>query len=268
MKERFPQKKKTKKGEEITRRDFLKFGTAAAVIGAGVIALNLHRGPVQQDQNKNKDEGVGSPKPAKEVTKEQAEQAIQKIQQEVLNHPEPLVREKLLDWIKTGKVLFAANNLLPETAVSVEQNKGKDQVLLWYNITFLLEVPNVVTPVDKQAYLWLALYHESVHIDDHFSGRFSLMPLLSDVTVSEEKTAQRIWDMEWSAVSKEWELAKRLKKPELVPVIYEATKNGETPQTFLQGFYQLRMTGNAVALNSKLSAGITSRYHEELAKLK
>lgn len=265
MKEKFPQRKKIKKSEEFTRRDFLKFGVVATAVGAGVIALNLHHAPVQQNQNK--DEGVDRSKPVKEVTKEQAGQAIQKIQQEVLSHPEPLVREKLFEWITTSRVLFAANNLLPEMSSSLEQIKGKAQVLLWYNINFLLEVPGISSE-DKQTYLQLVLYHESVHIDDHFSGKLPLIPLLSEGTVPEEKTAQKMWDMEWSAVSKEWELAKKLGKPKLVPVIYEATKNGETPRTFLEGFYRLQMTGNAVALNSKLSAGITLRYQEELAKLK
>ena len=192
--------------------------------------------------------------------------AISKIQKLVLNHPEPLVREKLLELIKSGKVLFAANNVLPEMSSSCEQNNGKDQVLLWYNIDFLLDVPEIKISTDKEDYLTLCLYHEAVHIDDHFSGKYVLLPLISDKELK-EPAAKSLWNMEWSAVTKEWELAKKMKKPYLVPVIYNATKEGESRKTFLQGFYQLQMTGNASALNPTLRAGFRSRYEAELAKL-
>lgn len=203
---------------------------------------------------------------AQGVTPQQAEQAMTKIRPAILSHPEPLVREKLLEWLQTSSVLFAANNILPEMSSSLEQIKGKGQVLLWYNTTFVLQVPDV-NPVDKQAYLWLVLYHEAVHIDDHFSGRMPLGPLIAVGPVSEEWIARDMWEKEWSAVSKEWVLAKKLQKPYLVPEIALATLKGENPRTFLEGFYRLQMAGNAVAANPALAAGFTSRYRQELAKL-
>jgi YD repeat-containing protein len=202
------------------------------------------------------------------IMQQEANQAMLVIKQAVLKHPEPLVREKLFGWIDTRKVLFAANNILPEMSSSLEQVKGKDQVLLWYNITFILTVPNV-NEADKQAYLQLALYHEAVHIDDHFSGRLSLGPLVPEKPMSPENMAQNIWDREWSAITKEWALAKKMKKPYLVPVIDTATslRNVENSRTFLEGFYKLQLQGNATALNPALTAGFTKRYKQELVKL-
>lgn len=204
---------------------------------------------------------------AQGVTPHQVELAMAKIQPAILNHPEPLVREKLLGWLKTERVLFAANNILPEMSSSEEQGGGKKQVLLWYNTVFASQVPNVVTQEDKQAYLSLVLYHEAVHIDDHFSGRLPLGSLSPVGPVSPLGMAQDIWDREWSAVTKEWAFAKKLGKPYLVPVIYDTTKNGETARTFLDGFYLLQMSGNAAALNPLLTIGFTERHKKETAKL-
>lgn len=202
-----------------------------------------------------------------EVTPQQAKDAVNKIQQLAISHPEPLVREKLFGWIDHG-VLFAANNLFPEMNSSVEKKEGKDQVLLWYSIPFILDVPNVANPDDKQAYLQLCVYHEAVHIDDHMSGRLPLPSLVSGKPLPSDEMAQNVWDREWSAVTKEWALAKKLKKTHLVPVIYAATKNGETSRTFLDGFYKLQMQGDAVALNPSLASGFTKCYKKELEKLK
>ncbi len=195
------------------------------------------------------------------------QKAYEKIKKLIISHPDPLVNTRLLDLIKTGKVLFAANDFLPEMSSSLEQNGGKEQVFLWYNFRFILDVAEITNPADKNDYLLLALYHEAVHIDDHFNGKYKLIPLISNKVESEELTAQKIWDMEWSAVSKEWGFAKKIKKPYLVPVIYEATRKGETPETFLYGFYQLQTTGNAVQLNKDLLKGFSTRYSLEKGKL-
>ncbi len=195
------------------------------------------------------------------------EQAMSKLREAVLSHPGPLVREKLLSRFVSGEVLFVANEALPEMSTSQEDYKGRKQVLLWYNIDFLLKVPNVFNLEDKQAYLWLVLYHEAVHIDDHFSGTMLLGPLFPTAPVSKEQMANDTWDKEWSAVTKEWELAKKLGKPYLVPFIYGATKGHENPLTFLTGFYLLQMSGGAIAFNPALGTGFTARYKEELEKL-
>jgi hypothetical protein len=193
-------------------------------------------------------------------------QAEVKISRLVDSHPEPLVHKKLLGWLKSGRVQFAANNVLPEMSASLEQINGKGQVLLWYNYNFLLQVPQV-PPADKDDYLRLVLYHEAVHIDDHFAGRLPLGPIRPIGPMSFSQLAQATWDKEWSAVSKEWALAKKIQKPYLVPMIYNATRKGENRKSFLEGFYQLQMTGNAVALNHALGAEFTARYKKELAKL-
>lgn len=192
---------------------------------------------------------------------------IEKVQKLVSEHSEQLVNTRLLDLIKSGQVLFAANNALPEMGSSLEEKNGKTQVLLWYNFDFVMNVPDIENPADKDDYLRLAMYHEAVHIDNHFTGKYSLMPLISTNSKSEYQISQKIWDMEWSAVTKEWEFAKKIKKPYLVPVIYSATKNGENPKTFLEGFYQLQVTGNATALNKSLIDGFTERYIMEKRKL-
>jgi len=196
-----------------------------------------------------------------------SQRALPKLRQAIQSHPESLVREKLWGWLGSEKVLFAANNILPEMSASLEEYKGRKQVLLWYNVDFLLQVPQVASSEDKQVYLWLVLYHEAIHIDDHFSGRMPLGPILPTAPTSITNIAEDIWNREWSAVTKEWILAKKLRKPYLVPMIYATTKNGETPKTFLRGFYQLQMSGNAVLMNPRLSAGFTLCYKQELAKL-
>ncbi len=203
----------------------------------------------------------------REVTKQEVDWAIQKVQQLILSHPEPLVSQKLLGWLTDGSVKFAANNVLPEMSASLEQINGSGQVLLFYNITFLLEVPDLFDSADKQSYLLLVIYHEAVHIDDHFSGRLPLGPLIPVKPISPEDMAKNIWDREWSAVAKEWEFAKKLQKPYLVPMIHNTTKNNENPRTFLEGFYGLQISGNAVALNPALLDGFTLRYRQEVAKL-
>lgn len=202
------------------------------------------------------------------ATPEQTVEAIQKVQQAVLNHPEPIVREVLLNWITSGRVLFAANTILPEMLASLEKVKGKDQVLLWYNINFVLNGLPEVAPADKQDYLRLVLYHECIHLDDHFSGRLLLYPMVEeDISMSKVDYSNIIWDREWSAVAKEWQFAKRLGKPYLVPEIFGATKNGDTPRNFLEGFYNLQMHGIAVAVNPSHIAGMKARYQAERAKL-
>ena len=194
-------------------------------------------------------------------------EALPKLQGAILSHPEALVREQLYAWLGDGRVKFATNNILPEMSVSLEKMGGKDQVLLWYNLGFVLQGIPEVAPVDRDDYLKLVLFHGVAQIQEHFNGKTRLIPVVPVGPVSEDSIAQTIWDLEWIGVTKEWELAKKLKKPYLVPVIAAATRNGETPRSFLNGFYLLQMGSHSVEFNRGLMAGFTARYKKELAKL-
>lgn len=205
---------------------------------------------------------------AQGITPQEVDAARIKIVRAIMTHPEPLVREKLMNWIATERVQFAANKILPEMSSSLEKNDyGKRIVLLWYNVDYVLKMPDVNNPPDKELLLWLVLYHEAVHIDDHFSGRILLEPLISVGPVSDEYITRKMWDAEWSAVNKEWVLAKKMGKPYLVPMIAMAVRNGESPRSFLDGFYQLQMAGGPLKLNPGLAKFFTARYKQELAKL-
>ena len=152
---------------------------------------------------------------------------------------------------------------------SLETIQGTNHVFLWYNFDFVLDVPDVHDKADKDDYLKLALYHEAVHISDHMSGTFSLMPLISTNSPTlETSIARTIWNMEWSAVTKEWALAQKIHKPYLVPCIYEATKNRNTPENFLEGFYTLQRTGNAAMVNRDLIPVFNECRKEGLTRIK
>ncbi len=71
------------------------------------------------------------------VTREQAEQAMMKIRPAVMNHPDPMVREGLQEWIKSGKVQLAATSFLSGMSASLEQDGKTRQVLLWYSVKFV-----------------------------------------------------------------------------------------------------------------------------------
>ncbi len=201
-----------------------------------------------------------SPSEAREVTL-----AVQKIQQVIKVHPEPLVREKLWAWIGQERVLFAGNNLVGEVSVSLEKDASKSVVLLWYNFNFVLHGLPQVAAADKADYLNLAIYNEAVQIEEYFAGRATLTPMIPSGPISEANLANVIWDREWTAVSKEWELAKKINKPYLVPLIYAATRKGETPRAFLDGFYLLQMDSHAIS--PTIAAEYTKRYKQEIAKL-
>ena len=193
--------------------------------------------------------------------------SIVRLKSFVLSHPEPLVRERLYTWVDNGTVKFAPSVQLPEMVTSVEIMNGKKQILIWYNLDFLFRVPDIPTQADKDWYLRLVLYHEAVHIDEHLSGRHVISSIVVTGPVSNEFLANEIWDTEWPAVSKEWVFAKKMGIRHLVPMIAMATLNGDNPRNFLQGFYELQMSGNAIKANPKIGPGLTARYKLELAKL-
>lgn len=196
-----------------------------------------------------------------------AAEAQSKIQRLVEEHPEPLVSRDLLGWVKTGKVKFAINRILPEMSSSLEATRNGPQIYLWCNQDYLLEVPPVSRPADKQALLRLVIYHEAKHISDHIQGNYKLRPLFPKKGEVPPDLAQRMWDMEWSAVSAEWELAKKWDVRYLVPVIAEATRNVDNPRSFLEGFYRLQMAGTGVLLDPSLGPQYRAIYEREKAKI-
>ncbi|MEQ1500435.1 MAG: hypothetical protein ABL917_03645 [Parcubacteria group bacterium] len=193
--------------------------------------------------------------------------SVMRLKSLVLAHPEPLVREKLYKWVDNGTVKFAPSVQLQEMVTSVEVMNGKKQILIWYNLDFLFRVPDITNQADKESYLRLVLYHEAVHVEEHLNGRHVISSLVATGPVSNEYMANYIWDTEWPAVSKEWVFAKKMRIPHLVPMIAVATLRGDNPRNFLQGFYELQMSGNAIKANPKIGPGLTARYKLELAKL-
>jgi hypothetical protein len=152
-------------------------------------------------------------------------------------------------------------------AVSYEMVVGKLQTIIWYNPVFILNTPQITSAPDKEFYLWLVLYHEAVLVDEHLSGRHRLGPIVVSGPVSPSSIANDIWDAEWPAVKKEWELAKKLGKPHLVPAIADAVGDGDNDENFLFGFYNLQFNGIGALANPSIKESITARYNREVRKI-
>lgn len=192
---------------------------------------------------------------------------IAKLTSLCMTHPEPLVREKLFNWVRTDVVQFAPSYNIDEMAVSHEMVNGKLQTIVWYNPIFILNTPQITSVPDKEFYLWLVLYHEAVLVDEHLSGRHRLGPIVVKGPVSPSSIANQIWDAEWSAVKKEWELAKKLGKPHLVPAIADAVGDGDNEEDFLDGFYILQVNGPGAMANPSIRESLTVRYIKEVKQL-
>jgi hypothetical protein len=152
-------------------------------------------------------------------------------------------------------------------AVSYEMVVGKLQTIIWYNPVFIMDTPQIKSAPDKEFYLWLVLYHEAVLVDEHLSGRHRLGPIVVSGPVSPSSIANDIWDAEWPAVKKEWELAKKLGKPHLVPAIADAVGDGDNDENFLFGFYNLQFNGIGALANPSIKESITARYNREVRKI-
>ena len=196
-----------------------------------------------------------------------AEEADIKISRLVQEHPEPLVSRDLLAWLKTGKVVFAMNRIIPEMASSQEMTPKGPQVMLWYNQDYVLDTPEVSRASDKLALLRLALFHEATHLDDHFKGKLKLLPLVIPRNKVPANIAQITWDFEWNAVSAEWELAKQWNVRYLIPEIALATRQVDNPRTFLEGFYNLQMNGMGAHYDPSLKPQFRAIYEREKAKI-
>lgn len=192
---------------------------------------------------------------------------IAKLTSLCMTHPEPLVREKLFDWVRTEVVQFAPSLSVQEMAVSYEMVNEKLQTIVWYNPIFILNTPQIVNVPDKEFYLWLVLYHEAVLVDEHLSGRHRLGPIVVKGPVSPSSIANSIWEAEWPAVKKEWEFAKKFGKPHLVPVIADAVGDGNNEEDFLNGFYILQVNGPGAMANPSIRESLTVRYMREVKKL-
>lgn len=181
-------------------------------------------------------------------------------------HPEPLVSDTLYKMVYNGTLKFAPTILHPEMFSSIEKVGEKNIILIWYNIDFVTRVPDVRYE-DKESYLMIVLYHEMVHVNEHLSGRHPLHSISKADNRTLYVRANEVWDIEWPAVQKEWQLAKKMGKPYLVPTIALATMFGDNPRSFLTGFYQLRMTGNEMINNPQFGPIFRARYEIELTRL-
>jgi hypothetical protein len=152
-------------------------------------------------------------------------------------------------------------------AVSYEMVVGKLQTIIWYNPVFIMDTPQIKSAPDKEFYLWLVMYHVAVLVDEHLSSRHRLGPIVVSGPVSPSSIANDIWDAEWPAVKKEWELAKKFGKPYLVPTIADAVGDGDNDEDFLDGFYLLQVNSPGVMANPSIKESITARYIREVKKL-
>jgi hypothetical protein len=203
---------------------------------------------------------------AQPVTQELADAAIKKLSSILDTHPDPLVSVDLKKWAQEGKVAFAQNNLYPALSSSAERTVKGEQILLWYDPFYILDPPFTNDPAEKLAYLQLEVYHEAVYISEHIHGRYKLQAMKERSTGPPLFEAEKMWKIEWTVMQGKWQLAKKLGVPHLLPSIYAATRANDTPRSFLEGFYRLRME-NEARVEPALGPYFTAIYEREKAKI-
>lgn len=197
-------------------------------------------------------------------------QGIKKMMEIATHHPEPLVREKLGAWVDGGTVQLGANNAMSDMSVSRDVYNGRVLIMIFYNPVNFIRLPGTsLNEADKDRLRQLMLYHQAVKVDEHMSGRLAIPPgmMLNPPPKVLEAFNRWLWEAEWIAVEKDWALVKKWGKTYLMPEMEGATRNGESPRSFLEGFYAIQLKREEYRLSPANFTTITARYKAELAKL-
>lgn len=155
--------------------------------------------------------------PQTELTK--TEVRAQMILKEIVQtHPSKEIREELDSLIQNGIILLCFRSNIPAREMYFDPTARA----LIINPEFLLSV--------EQDYLYLVLAHEWEHVKDFLKGNLVYFSrVIPKDPGKREKLARSIWENEFRAIEAEWELAKQLRRSDLMPdiLIQEVEKNGE-----------------------------------------
>jgi hypothetical protein len=133
-------------------------------------------------------------------------------------HPDQQFRSDMTTWYKSGRYLIDVVPELPGDLGSEYQCLADDPkscwpVLLISSQFFASTSLEPITPPEKEAQAirlekYAALYHEYIHLKNHFAGKYPLNSGINKKPVEEQ--AAYHWGTEWDAFTGQWQFLKRM----------------------------------------------------------
>lgn len=162
----------------------------------------------------------------------------QYIRQLVGSHPNTELRTVLGNWLRQGTVKIFVDPKVQFLAANLGHYQDKPQTK--FPVIAVNPEYSYITDVKRDSDIlvkrYLQIYHEYIHIKNHFSGKFPLGGNDEGRTVSQQ--AKFYWDAEWDASVQHWALARTLRA---MHVLNQGTpKQGFSNESLwlLQGFYE------------------------------
>ncbi len=192
--------------------------------------------------------GAGIPRQA------EATAANRMLRDLIKNHPDEELRAELDRWIREGAVYLTEQleGRPAEMVVGLVPVGADHKPVVMMNPEWLTGTAGRDATTDRR-YKELVVYHEYIHLKDHFNGTHPLMLMSIDpIRAQAERVerAQSIWIAEYRAVRAEWEYAKRMGLQELMSDILRATVEfGGEERGVLEAFHR-RLTSNQSRVTS------------------
>ena len=222
------------------------FGIQEFVAGAGAIAAEKLR-------------PVGVP-----MT--QLEQTTDLLRDLLENHPSPDVRGELQRWIKEKTIAYSisADAITHQMSVILYAVDGKLSPVLVINPKWFL---NSISGDEKRDrhYKELVLYHEYIHLRDHFRGEIKLLPLQlarADVEQNLAEYAQRFWRAEYSARKAEVAFALEQGWGDVLDAPWNRADVQQDERKFLDAFFDLMGKTDQNVSDEKLLPRFRSSWQE------
>ena len=175
---------------------------------------------------------------------------------------DPLVSRQLPEWISQGKVVLSRGNVGVFYATA-EKTAKKEQVHLWYDTNMILPL---LDASERTALAQLELYHETSKIANHFSGKYPLLAIADKLSGTAKERAERLWYSEFEIIRGEWGLVKKMGMARIMPIVQKEMFKGDTPQNFLEGYYQYRLYNDRLS-DAGLAKELTAIYEREKSKI-
>ncbi len=137
------------------------------------------------------------------------------------HHPDEAFAKTMDEWVSSGSVALAMNVPIQEMAVTLTSDPPIQPVMLINPDWFLNKARD--THDEDQRYKMLVLYHEYIHLKEHFDGNVPLQAriLRTEVTADPERFAELMWNAEYAAYKAELALAQRLGWTDLLPLHWQ-----------------------------------------------
>ncbi len=144
-----------------------------------------------------------------------------------LTHPDPNCQRDMTAWLKSGQVIIVVESNLHGdmgTRIMIDSDTGEEVVTVVAPTDFLTST-KTIREGDIRLEKFTGLYHEYIHIQNHFNGQYPLNKRLKTLPIEEQ--AKYIWGTEFVAYRSQWQFLKQHHGEHLMLLPSEIAAKGE-----------------------------------------